>query len=173
MSMMHPQSPMTSQHVQPPAVGLILIPARCEPMAQLPVQDAFRGNDPRLNDYDYNKMAAQQGQGMRGCADDQMPFGCFDCVEQKEEEVATPRLGPGAQMPFGCFEPPPLPYEQKEGDVTMSQGSIGHPYNCAPACKYAQKKRGCKDGLNCTHCHLCMWHSRRQQATKYCDRKFR
>jgi len=39
----------------------------------------------------------------------------------------------------------------------VSNGSVGHPYTCAPGCKYARKKRGCKDGLSCDHCHLCVW----------------
>jgi len=36
-------------------------------------------------------------------------------------------------------------------------GSWGHPVSCAVACKYAYKARGCKDGANCTRCHLCPW----------------
>jgi len=39
----------------------------------------------------------------------------------------------------------------------VSQGSIGHPYSCAEACKYAKKRKGCKDGALCDHCHLCTW----------------
>jgi hypothetical protein len=39
----------------------------------------------------------------------------------------------------------------------VSRGSVGHPYSCAEACKYAKKKRGCKDGSSCDHCHLCDW----------------
>jgi len=39
----------------------------------------------------------------------------------------------------------------------VSRGSIGHPHQCANACKYAWKKRGCKDGINCDRCHLCEW----------------
>jgi len=38
-----------------------------------------------------------------------------------------------------------------------SIGSMGHPYNCGPACKYAMKAKGCKDGSMCDHCHLCRW----------------
>lgn len=38
-----------------------------------------------------------------------------------------------------------------------SHGSVGHPHRCADACKYALKKRGCKDGAQCDHCHLCEW----------------
>jgi len=38
-----------------------------------------------------------------------------------------------------------------------SAGSTGHPFSCGAACKYAQKMKGCKDGLNCPQCHLCRW----------------
>eukprot|EP00930_Biecheleria_cincta_P047435 TRINITY_DN3288_c0_g2_i1.p1 TRINITY_DN3288_c0_g2~~TRINITY_DN3288_c0_g2_i1.p1 ORF type:complete len:453 (+),score=63.87 TRINITY_DN3288_c0_g2_i1:93-1361(+) len=38
-----------------------------------------------------------------------------------------------------------------------SVGSMGHPYTCGPACKYAAKAKGCKDGAMCDHCHLCRW----------------
>ena len=38
-----------------------------------------------------------------------------------------------------------------------SFGSRGHPFSCGPACKYASKGKGCKDGANCDHCHLCKW----------------
>lgn len=40
---------------------------------------------------------------------------------------------------------------------TVSRGSVGHPYACAEACKYAMKARGCKDGADCNRCHLCTW----------------
>jgi len=39
----------------------------------------------------------------------------------------------------------------------VSAGSVGHPYRCAEACKYARKSRGCKDGAACVRCHLCEW----------------
>merc|ERR1719253_550386 len=38
-----------------------------------------------------------------------------------------------------------------------SQGSIGHPHHCADSCKYFWKQRGCKDGANCSHCHVCVY----------------
>eukprot|EP00930_Biecheleria_cincta_P047434 TRINITY_DN3288_c0_g1_i1.p1 TRINITY_DN3288_c0_g1~~TRINITY_DN3288_c0_g1_i1.p1 ORF type:complete len:425 (+),score=85.70 TRINITY_DN3288_c0_g1_i1:42-1316(+) len=40
---------------------------------------------------------------------------------------------------------------------SASVGSMGHPYSCGPACKYAMKAKGCKDGAMCDHCHLCRW----------------
>ncbi|CAL1138202.1 unnamed protein product [Cladocopium goreaui] len=42
-------------------------------------------------------------------------------------------------------------------ELAPSRGSIGHPYSCNAACKYSGKERGCKDGRNCDHCHLCQW----------------
>jgi len=38
-----------------------------------------------------------------------------------------------------------------------SMGSKGHPHSCGAACKYAMKSRGCKDGAQCSRCHLCHW----------------
>lgn len=38
-----------------------------------------------------------------------------------------------------------------------SVGSIGHPFKCALACKYATKANGCKDGHACVRCHMCRW----------------
>jgi hypothetical protein len=41
----------------------------------------------------------------------------------------------------------------------VSAGTLGHPYSCADACKFVGKTRGCKDGAECDHCHLCKWYS--------------
>lgn len=49
-------------------------------------------------------------------------------------------------------EEPPSPTP-----VLPSLGSVGHPHSCALACKYAKKSRGCKDGADCSRCHLCKW----------------
>ncbi|CAK0837175.1 unnamed protein product [Prorocentrum cordatum] len=48
-----------------------------------------------------------------------------------------------------------------DADGTLpSAGSLGHPYTCAEACKYASRSRGCKDGAACDRCHLCEWKRR-------------
>jgi len=47
--------------------------------------------------------------------------------------------------------------EQQEVEPPPSLGSIGHPHQCADACKYYWKARGCKDGADCNRCHLCTW----------------
>jgi len=57
----------------------------------------------------------------------------------------TEPISPGLlEMSAGVPDPPNV-------------GSLGHPLSCAVACKYAHKARGCKDGANCTRCHLCPW----------------
>jgi len=42
----------------------------------------------------------------------------------------------------------------------VSRGSIGHPYTCGEPCKYAKKRRGCKEGAACNRCHICEWRRR-------------
>jgi len=49
-----------------------------------------------------------------------------------------------------------------------SLGSVGHPTDCRPPCKYAAKNRGCKDGDCCDHCHLCLWHPTKERR-RSCD----
>lgn len=51
-----------------------------------------------------------------------------------------------------------------EGAV-VSIGSIGHPHVCQDACPYVKRKGGCKEGANCTKCHLCFWRKRSKCAT--------
>lgn len=41
----------------------------------------------------------------------------------------------------------------------LSVGSVGHPNSCAMPCKFFATRRGCKDGMSCTHCHACHWRS--------------
>ena len=45
----------------------------------------------------------------------------------------------------------------------LSLGSIGHPHSCASACRYVKRKGGCRDGVQCQHCHLCFWRRDREQ----------
>jgi len=40
----------------------------------------------------------------------------------------------------------------------FSCGSVGHPHTCAAPCRYVKKQGGCRDGANCSKCHLCFWH---------------
>mmetsp|Transcript_4959 Transcript_4959/g.7988 ORF Transcript_4959/g.7988 Transcript_4959/m.7988 type:complete len:308 (-) Transcript_4959:59-982(-) len=39
----------------------------------------------------------------------------------------------------------------------VMRGSEQHPHNCQPCKFYSKKGRGCVDGDNCSHCHLCKW----------------
>lgn len=42
--------------------------------------------------------------------------------------------------------------------LIISRGTIGHPISCRGlGCKFASKDRGCKEGIDCTRCHLCVW----------------
>ncbi|CAE8614770.1 unnamed protein product [Polarella glacialis] len=47
--------------------------------------------------------------------------------------------------------------EEEGTEPLLSLGSLGHPDTCATGCKWAMKPRGCKDGSQCDHCHLCGW----------------
>lgn len=47
--------------------------------------------------------------------------------------------------------PPPPPVE------LPSAGTMGHPDTCGEPCKYFWKANGCKDGKDCTRCHVCKW----------------
>jgi len=38
-----------------------------------------------------------------------------------------------------------------------SIGSQGHPLCCQSPCKYVRKRKGCKDGRDCTRCHMCLF----------------
>ncbi|CAK0843469.1 unnamed protein product [Prorocentrum cordatum] len=53
----------------------------------------------------------------------------------------------------------------------LSVGSVGHPYTCQDACKYVRKTRGCKDGADCSHCHVCVWN--RYEASRTTSMKQR
>jgi len=50
----------------------------------------------------------------------------------------------------------------------VSAGSVGHPFSCADACKYARRPKGCKDGAACVRCHFCEWnrYSMKRHAAK-------
>lgn len=37
---------------------------------------------------------------------------------------------------------------------------MGHPHACAGACRYVKRKGGCREGADCSQCHLCFWRRR-------------
>jgi len=48
-----------------------------------------------------------------------------------------------------------------------SIGSQGHPFCCKAPCRFeSSSKRGCKDGANCTRCHLCFFSRERARDKK-------
>jgi len=53
----------------------------------------------------------------------------------------------------------------QEEPLAASVGTVGHPNNCGPACKFHHTARGCKDGKFCTHCHVCPWRKTRRKQT--------
>lgn len=56
--------------------------------------------------------------------------------------------------------------------AVASIGTIGHPTNCAEACKYFRKAGSCKQGNLCTRCHLCkrrhLGRWRRPRGVEFC-----
>jgi len=51
-------------------------------------------------------------------------------------------------------------------NIPLSVGSMGHPDACSQPCKYYKKPRGCRDGLACSHCHICPWHPGRRSRRR-------
>ncbi|CAE8613012.1 unnamed protein product, partial [Polarella glacialis] len=88
-----------------------------------------------------------------------------DQEERQSEQASAPRTltrPPGVFFCAPCTRPPWADVTDEEnvdglGQAAASRGSIGHPFTCAEACKYAKKSRVCKDGAVCDHCHLCDW----------------
>jgi len=64
--------------------------------------------------------------------------------------LRVPEAAPSSASQAPAEEMPDLP--------GFSIGSLGHPFSCADPCKYAHKKRGCKDGRWCDRCHFCVWY---------------
>merc|ERR1719424_1374602 len=55
--------------------------------------------------------------------------------------------------PRDLVPPPPQPPGHQQ--MLASIGSCGHPNDCERPCKYVWKKKGCRDGAKCLHCHFC------------------
>jgi len=80
--------------------------------------------------------------------------GCFPCnVETAPASALLAGSTPGGP-PFGAEGPDA---SEAAMETCPSVGTIGHPYTCGNACKYARKQKGCKDGKLCVCCHLCVW----------------
>eukprot|EP00933_Yihiella_yeosuensis_P020889 TRINITY_DN16661_c0_g1_i1.p1 TRINITY_DN16661_c0_g1~~TRINITY_DN16661_c0_g1_i1.p1 ORF type:complete len:289 (+),score=66.35 TRINITY_DN16661_c0_g1_i1:40-867(+) len=94
-------------------------------------------------------------------------------VDEAQAQVSTPQADEIVEVAEGgeektedtfastfVCEPCVAPADSLSLDLPAgvpSKGSLQHPHNCKQACKYFGKTRGCKDGANCDHCHLCEW----------------
>lgn len=83
--------------------------------------------------------------------------------EEEREETERDRAQERAEERQEATEVEPLE-EPAEMPPFVSRGSVGHPLTCAAPCKYVRKARGCKDGEECTHCHICVWHNLRPRS---------
>lgn len=95
-----------------------------------------------------------------GCRDGAKCLRCHKCDWRQAARTKAPPAPPGLED-----LPKKLPVEPCSPGFRLlaaangipSVGSLGHPYQCASACKYATKANGCKDGSACVRCHLCRW----------------
>jgi len=73
-----------------------------------------------------------------------------------------PQLNPMEPARFDAAKVPKVPRP-----VVMSKGTVGHPHTCKGlGCKFASKERGCKEGQDCTYCHLCPWRRSSEKAKR-------
>ena len=103
--------------------------------------------------------------------DSQQPLGPHSALFEDKDAVIvderdrTPRNKPDW---LRDFPPPPQPHWHVQpteasapagssGEGPLSIGSVGHPENCAIACRYRRRKGGCRLGTSCPQCHLCFW----------------
>lgn len=101
-----------------------------------------------------------------GCKDGLLCMRCHLCRWQRKQGV------PAAESPkpievVSTSEAKVSNKHRTEEDIATnafaspscetSVGSIGHPYDCHPACKYVKRKGGCRDGWQCLNCHICQW----------------
>eukprot|EP00931_Biecheleriopsis_adriatica_P103442 TRINITY_DN78275_c0_g1_i1.p1 TRINITY_DN78275_c0_g1~~TRINITY_DN78275_c0_g1_i1.p1 ORF type:complete len:406 (+),score=74.72 TRINITY_DN78275_c0_g1_i1:135-1352(+) len=121
-----------------------------------------RGLDTEENVNHDNCEAAEDFGELDGKGNDRTMLVLDELVAHAPEVTSVPILStqPEVLMPLGApglepMVPDYIPYV--EGTVPPSVGSVGHPSSCGPACKYAMKPKGCKDGMLCSHCHLCRW----------------
>jgi len=98
-----------------------------------------------------------------GCRDGASCLNCHQCQWRHDGAVPT--------FVAGLTIPDKLTSHQLDLDVANHErcdakdvpadvptaGSMGHPHSCSSACKYYSKSKGCKDGRNCSRCHICQW----------------
>lgn len=89
----------------------------------------------------------------------------LDEDEQDDEEELSGVAPPSAAVPDAV-----APGKEKFGEgFWPSRGSVGHPHQCQDGCKYIRRPKGCKDGADCDHCHLCEW--KRSSGNRGCTRR--
>ncbi|CAL1141771.1 unnamed protein product, partial [Cladocopium goreaui] len=92
----------------------------------------------------------------------ELPAGHVDLGTWTEDFVKVP-LPQATSDVLTILPPPPAPHAVPRGEyrkhrtAIISKGSVGHPLNCAAACKYVKRKGGCRDGADCPNCHECFW----------------
>ncbi|CAE8716388.1 unnamed protein product [Polarella glacialis] len=74
-----------------------------------------------------------------------------------EMEATSADAGADLTTPDSSISLASMPTAEEGTWPLLSLGSLGHPDTCATGCKWAMKERGCKDGSQCDHCHLCEW----------------
>ncbi|CAE8587037.1 unnamed protein product [Polarella glacialis] len=72
-------------------------------------------------------------------------------------EAASAHAGADLPTPDRSISLASMSTSEEGTEPLLSLGSLGHPDTCATGCKWAMKPRGCKDGSQFDHCHLCEW----------------
>eukprot|EP00930_Biecheleria_cincta_P070814 TRINITY_DN58416_c0_g1_i1.p1 TRINITY_DN58416_c0_g1~~TRINITY_DN58416_c0_g1_i1.p1 ORF type:complete len:516 (+),score=52.57 TRINITY_DN58416_c0_g1_i1:63-1610(+) len=99
-----------------------------------------------------------------GCREGVNCTQCHECFWTRQPNPRSPQnlASTCADMSREASKPE-ISETQPTSSLIISVGTQGHPYSCAPACKYLKRKNGCTQGLACTQCHACTWHRRRAQ----------
>eukprot|EP00927_Polykrikos_kofoidii_P051640 TRINITY_DN45434_c0_g1_i1.p1 TRINITY_DN45434_c0_g1~~TRINITY_DN45434_c0_g1_i1.p1 ORF type:complete len:251 (-),score=29.77 TRINITY_DN45434_c0_g1_i1:56-808(-) len=139
---------------------------------------------PRLHRIGSDEMLRQQADKAPGTNRPRQfcPFGQRDIVEEANGSQRDSRGSSGIKLCLvGCLglDAPNMDVavsEEKPEEPVISIGSVGHPHNCGLACKFTQKKRGCRKGAKCTRCHFCTWEpaveTRKVQESSACMNGF-
>ncbi|CAE8618979.1 unnamed protein product, partial [Polarella glacialis] len=87
------------------------------------------------------------------------PWSCLPCNSSSYGRVACGKVADGADLPTpgSSISLASMSTSEEGTEPLLSLGSLGHPDTCATGCKYMNNLRGCKDGSQCDHCHLCEW----------------
>jgi len=89
---------------------------------------------------------------MEQCVLTEIPSGLSFSREDRNSTAAFRARSPSA---FRARSPSPECAPSRQWWPSI--GSQGHPLCCQFPCKYVRKRQGCKDGRDCTRCHLCLF----------------